>query len=249
MSTSTFVLGWNTKILGNVEIVGRPFSEVSLTKGYNKDLVKSQLTLAITYARQMLTETENLIRQALIPCIERSAGAPGPLGYVTNISPIVVASALQHFKYYPNLTQGNAKGWVELLNFLKQGYMMIGQGIRGACSIVDVRQAEKADCGGYVGYYGTPKLLDPRNPDGVMLAKQGRIHINFQWITTQTAQKVARTIIHEGSHKFIGTQDHAYKYEKAKYAALTVAKAVGNADSFAYFAYSTWKNGAYALEK
>jgi hypothetical protein len=90
-------------------------------------------------------------------------------------------------------------------------------------------------------------LMRPRHR--IIAEHSGRIHINFHWVTTRTAQRVARTVIHETSHKFVGTRDHAYKPDKGNYAALTPQLARANADSIACFAYYTWKNGgAYALD-
>lgn len=247
MASSSFALGWDTTILGNVKVVGRPFSKVSLTKGYNKDTVKGQLLQAVTYARQMVTETQRLVQQSVTPVIERHVGA-GSFGYVTDLSQIVLDAAHTHFKMPNSLTEANSQAWMDLFKYLKQVYMMIGQGIRGTFSLVDVPSADKADTKGSVGTYGATTLLDATNPDGLEIGNNGRIHINFHWVTTRTAQRVARTIIHEASHKFLGTQDHAYKWEKAKYAGLTYNQAIANADSIACFSYYTWKNGAYKLD-
>ena len=248
MAASSFVLGWDTTILGNVQIVGRPLSTVSLTKGYNKDSVKGQLLQAVTYARQMVTETENLVQQSITPVLERNLGAPGPFGYSTNLSPVVLNAAHTHFKMPNSLDPANAQAWLDLFKYLKQLYLLIGQGIRGNFSLVDVPSANKADTNGSVGTYGATTLLDPTDPGGLEIGKNGRIHINFHWVTTRTAQRVARTIIHEASHKFCGTQDHAYKHDHGNYAGLTYQQAIANADSIACFAYYTWKNGAYSLD-
>lgn len=242
----SFPLGWNSEILGNVKIVGRPLSAVSLTKGYDKGQVKSQLTHAVTYARQMLTETSSLVDRSLISAIESRAGV-GPYGAVVPLSPIVMSAAVEHFKMPNSFTQADADNWVGLFNYLKQAYLMIGQGIRGAFSIVDIPSEEKLDTNGSVSL-SRARLLDSSDADGLRIANRGRIHINFHWITTRTPQRVARTIIHEGAHKFVGARDHAYKYDKGAYSSLTHEQAKANADSIACFAYYTWKNGAYKLD-
>ena len=87
---------------------------------------------------------------------------------------------------------------------------------------------------------GTP--LFPGDAEGLLLADRGRIHINFEWCDTPSPLRVGRTIIHEGSHKFLGTQDHAYKWE-AKYNTLTPDQAKANADSIACFRYYLAKGG------
>ena len=242
----TFPLGWDTEVLGNVKIVGRPFSAVSFTKGYDKHQVKAQLTHAVTYARQMLTETSSLVDRALISAIEMQVGT-GPYGAVVPLSPIVRSAAVEHFKMPNSFTQADAGEWVKLFHHLKQVYMLIGQGIRGAFTIVDIPSADKLDTNGSVSLQNA-KLLDTADPNGLRIADRGRIHINFHWITTRTAQRVARTIIHEGSHKFVGARDHAYKPNHAAYAGLAPDEAMANADSIACFAYYTWKNGAYKLD-
>jgi hypothetical protein len=247
MSRTKFVLGWTTTILGNVQIVGRPLSAISLSKGYDKHAVEHQLTQAVTIARQMVTETHKLVHQSLTPAIERTMGLPGPLGYMSKMDPVVLNAATTHLKMPNALAAGNAQQWIDLFNYLKQVYLMIGQGIRGSFAIVDIPKADKLDTNGSVSLQNA-QLLDATDADGLRIADRGRIHINFHWITTRTPHRVARTIIHEASHKFIGTRDHAYKPDHVAYAGLTPSQARANADSIACFAYYTWKNGAYSLE-
>jgi hypothetical protein len=237
----TFVLGWSTEILGNVKIVGRKFSDVSFTKGYDKHRVKTQLAAAVTGARQMLTEIGPLVNRSLASALEMCSG-PGRYGLTAPLSPVVERAAIEHFKM-PRFNPANAPQWFELFNYLRQAYMLIGQGVRGHLSIVDVEKAEKSISEGYVNY-SNATLLDPADPDGLRFAGRGRIHLDFHWVTTTTPQLVAQTIIHEGSHKFVGTLDHAYRWEAAKYAALTPAQAKANADSIAWLAYCTYKNGS-----
>lgn len=63
----------------------------------------------------------------------------------------------------------------------------------------------------------------------------GLIHIAFGYLFDQ--EMSARTIVHEATHKFAGTDDHVYwddhynKWEKP----LDVSKAINNADSYAMF--------------
>ena len=51
--------------------------------------------------------------------------------------------------------------------------------------------------------------------------------------------RVALTLIHEASHKFIDTFDFAYVYDPV-YEQLTTAQALRNADSFAFAAVSIY---------
>jgi len=240
-----FVLGWEETI-GNVTVIGRPFSQVSATKGYNKLLVKARINDAVTIARRMATETRNLVSKSMTAAIEMRMG-PGPHGLVTTLSPTVEAAVAAHFKLPAPMTQANADDWTDLFKYLNTVYMMISQGINGPLKIVDIPSADKLDTNGSVSL-SDAKALDTADPSGLRVAKRGRIHINFHWVTTRTAQRVARTVIHEASHKFVGARDHAYKPNKPNYAALTPKLARTNADSIACFAYYTWKNGAYALD-
>lgn len=61
------------------------------------------------------------------------------------------------------------------------------------------------------------------------------IHLMPPWFADPDADARARTIIHECSHKYTGTDDEAYRWESAKYAGLSVKDALDNADSYAWF--------------
>jgi hypothetical protein len=78
---------------------------------------------------------------------------------------------------------------------------------------------------------------------GLQPQDKGSIHINFTTLLGEAKYKhlhVARTIIHEASHKFCDTHDFAYSYEPA-YATLTKPQAMTNADSHAYAAVCLYK--------
>ena len=75
----------------------------------------------------------------------------------------------------------------------------------------------------------------------------GSIHITFERFldkktllnhTILGETELAALLIHEASHKFCDTKDHAYTHETLKYAKLTTIEAVDNADSYAYAAIS-----------
>jgi hypothetical protein len=73
-------------------------------------------------------------------------------------------------------------------------------------------------------------------------SRLGSIHINFDLLLTDSKLSVARTIIHESTHKYRDTEDHAYAwYHRSNvngtpYNQLTKAQAMDNADSYAYAA-------------
>lgn len=78
---------------------------------------------------------------------------------------------------------------------------------------------------------------------GLQPQDKGSIHINFTTLLGEAKYKhlhVARTIIHEASHKFCDTRDFAYSYEPG-YASLTKPQAMNNADSHAYAAVCLYK--------
>jgi hypothetical protein len=67
---------------------------------------------------------------------------------------------------------------------------------------------------------------------------QGSIHLAFDLTSTYSETAIARIIVHEATHKFADTEDHAYSHETAKWSAMTMAQACDNADSYAYAAIS-----------
>ena len=60
------------------------------------------------------------------------------------------------------------------------------------------------------------------------------IHLCPPWFADSSADGRARTIIHECSHKYTGTDDKAYHWDP-KYQSLSVKDALDNADSYAWF--------------
>jgi hypothetical protein len=63
------------------------------------------------------------------------------------------------------------------------------------------------------------------------------IHIEFSLAAVYPPIQLARIIVHEATHKFAGTRDHAYTYEE-DYEDLTMEERVFNADSYAYVVIS-----------
>ncbi|MEZ4362418.1 MAG: M35 family metallo-endopeptidase [Kofleriaceae bacterium] len=61
------------------------------------------------------------------------------------------------------------------------------------------------------------------------------IHLCPPWFADTDPDGRARTIIHECSHKYCGTDDKAYHWNTSAYGALSTKDALNNADSFAWF--------------
>jgi hypothetical protein len=102
------------------------------------------------------------------------------------------------------------------------------------------------------------KLPSPYKTFGAIFDKEagkeveaawGNIHVDFALFTNQTnADKhelwtdlaLAGLIIHEASHKFLYTDDHAYCHDGRKYIDLSKSLKLKNADSYAYTAMSLY---------
>lgn len=114
---------------------------------------------------------------------------------------------------------------------------------RGKAGYVTIRKVEP-------GNFHPPGVRANRTvhePDcgGVFVA--GSLHITFNKFlkeqtdlnhTPQTKIGLAGLIIHEASHKFCYTKDHAYTYQQERYEGLTTIQALDNADSYALAAVS-----------
>jgi len=83
---------------------------------------------------------------------------------------------------------------------------------------------------------------DPEAPY-LLPQQKGAIHLNFKVFLADSQQHklhVARTLIHEASHKFVDTYDFAYTHDPA-YLTLSKPQAMRNADSYAFAAASCYK--------
>ena len=69
----------------------------------------------------------------------------------------------------------------------------------------------------------------------------GRIHLDFGDIWENKIDEVARTIVHEASHKFAHTKDLAYVYQEVNMRELPPGRALTNADSIAQMVMDTVK--------
>ncbi len=119
-------------------------------------------------------------------------------------------------------------------------------------------QALKGQTGGQDGVgegYVSPKSRVANRMDRELTAttplksdEQGGIHLNFAFLRDDgpfgSLLYIACLIIHEASHKFASTFDHAYTW-KVSYLDLTVAQRIENADSYAYAAISLYKRHVF----
>jgi Lysine-specific metallo-endopeptidase len=62
-------------------------------------------------------------------------------------------------------------------------------------------------------------------------------------LRSYTSELIARTIVHEFSHNYAGTDDKSYCKSGACPSGLSIADALDNADSYACFAYDLWFSG------
>lgn len=93
----------------------------------------------------------------------------------------------------------------------------------------------------YAGLRTKSNMSDVRAPE--LEARQyGSIHLNFALLLAPntSVMKVAHTLIHEASHKFLDTVDIAYVYQP-RYAQMTPQEAFRNADSYAFTAASFYR--------
>ena len=82
-------------------------------------------------------------------------------------------------------------------------------------------------------------------------SNKGSIHYNFKYLTnakdhpSYSLLSIARTLIHEATHKFANTGDHAYVFNNA-YPNLSVAQSLTNADSYAWCCISLYKGRLFS---
>lgn len=70
------------------------------------------------------------------------------------------------------------------------------------------------------------------------LFSRGRIHLRFDLLDKRPAPEIARLLVHEASHKYAKTDDHAYFENQFKVAGITNKQARDNADSYALYVES-----------
>lgn len=100
------------------------------------------------------------------------------------------------------------------------------------------------------GYVGHPKVgFDantwkanawyPGAAPAISFYKNGYIHISFSALRAYSPLSYARVIIHEATHRFLGTRDVYYAHD-GNYQTLHLTDALENADSFAWAAISLY---------
>ena len=81
----------------------------------------------------------------------------------------------------------------------------------------------------------------------------GSIHVNFQELLMPEKNvsdlRVARTIIHEASHKFCNTQDYAYASPAQLYQITPSFQMLWNADSYAFCAVSLYRDAIFQTDE
>jgi len=229
-------LGWQETVQGNVKLTGRPLSLFTVARQYHRSLVVPKISAAVIIARQMVQDVQSLLTRSVICAAEMHIGS-GPHGPVTPLPKYVTEAARIHFRL-ARIYDDTAKDYGDLFAFLGPQYMQIGVGLNGSFEIVD-NNDERA-------LRGEPAGTDPRSISGyVGMSPGSRIHLNFAALQPKPVEQVARTLVHEASHKFINTYDKAY-CGSVEYAQMGSADARVNADSFAWFALATWKDGIHA---
>jgi hypothetical protein len=151
--------------------------------------------------------------------------------------------------------------WTAGLPRLRQNYRAIHTGLSTRVRIADARGRYKKED----GYVSRRRVKDVKSFDPGLVSKHhtihetakgvvvmGTIHLTFekflkeQTRLNQTPRKktaLAGLVIHEASHKFCATRDHAYVHQRNEYKTMTHAQALENADSYAFVALSLhcWK--------
>jgi hypothetical protein len=135
--------------------------------------------------------------------------------------------------------------WATVANNLRE----IEKGFQGIFRIAaNVSGVGGASARGYVRFKKlapdaavSPYKTTPRPASAEEGALGGSIHIDysvFKPTSLWTDLGVAALIVHEASHKFCGTDDHAYHHEELKYDNLSKELSAMNADSYALLAAS-----------
>lgn len=111
--------------------------------------------------------------------------------------------------------------------------VLINNGLQGPTTIVDISTGFRVE-NFFKGLMGQGRTGGYQRGGAAVRAGEyqvapHRIHVDFD--TLNQGNEFARTIVHEASHKFVGTEDHAYMPANN----LTPDQGQTNADSYAYF--------------
>lgn len=211
--------------------------------------------------KKFLTESLNLARTILahhvLPALNVAEGkltSAASLKIAPDLDKTLLAILRTHFRlpefsgaYTPAMLKND-------IRTIKNIYMRVNTGVSVQMTISDSYSAVAAGrksepARGYVRWKASAiGFLDPITGDlppgfKVPTAHRGSVHIDFGMLKASHVSSkltVARTIIHESSHKFGLTEDKSYRYY-TDYKDLTKADAMDNADSYAYAAVSIYK--------
>lgn len=151
--------------------------------------------------------------------------------------------------------------WERAVDRIARNFKLIAQGLEDRMRVADRNFESKPWAQGAIlgamGYVQEKPLGAPPKPwhsfcerdeDGKkILYRHGSIHLDFARFGRPgpigqkevTVLGGAHLLIHEASHKFCATKDHAYEHED-EYGALTFLQATDNADSYGYAALSLY---------
>lgn len=125
----------------------------------------------------------------------------------------------------------------QVLQRLEAALTSVWAGLNAGYDVVDIGELTRFGdqfAGACTGGYVTANRITQ---------SRGRIHLNYKFFRRLLAlnpervrDMVALTIVHEATHKWARTKDHAYS-DNPRFTALTWQQAVRNADSIAVFAF------------
>jgi hypothetical protein len=94
----------------------------------------------------------------------------------------------------------------------------------------------------------TPDILQSLREEGDLARKVkrrvGHIHISLDNARADTVERLARTILHEATHRYAGTGDFAYADHAGEFHGATTAERINNAGSYAEFCFRLRPAGA-----
>ena len=213
---------------------------------------KTKLGTAIRYARQIVGDSLELLRAYSRMLVTKSVDAQMAADYFSAKDNAAVEEALP--KYF-GLNMASPTIDADL-NTIIAKYQQIKTGLDGAFGIVVGHVHDwddiKEGLGDAWASLKKGKLGDAiDNIKGIRSGTRGwvgppshalrRIHLNITVIQNDSEGFIGRTIVHEASHKFAGTDDVAYKFEGLKHNTGGHAGLTNNADSYAWAGRLMWK--------
>jgi hypothetical protein len=206
---------------------------ITISDAYSTELKAQQANFAVNLLSNQLTAANHPFFNDDVVYVRTTGTLPG--GLAANTPYHVIDAHVNWFRLATS--QGGA------------AVVVANAGI-GTHTAYEIKQTPR----GYV----KPKKNQIKDPNtNKWTANQlGSIHINFQMLVNSTKSPkitVARTIIHEATHKFKDTEDFAYAWyhpaegiaPAAAYNSMTKGQAMDNADSFAYTAICLYKRQLY----